>query len=639
MVNTTKPELSASAQFNRSVTLILVAIAISVLAQNIYSFSDELSATKYLAFLFIGGYIGVFWRQIYSIADRLPFAVVCSGGIVAGTAIGTFFPQFVSVDQFMYADSFFSKLLLFFQLNDVFHSWWYVALYVLLVVSLVLVALRYPFSLRYAGFHLVHLSLVVIIGSVWVDFFFGMKGIMHLEEGKSSSTIYLYYKNTSVLAGQIDIPYSVRLDAFSSKKHDPDYRIQLWKKNVSVDAGRDTVLKASPEPIASFKIDTAKREHLFDKAYSFAVQQFYPDAQFERVQRNNYDSSVVDPVLFGSIKTNGIQKRFRMNRQRKKIKSPFGNASLWFVWDKDMADSIGNANNHVVARNIVTLGRTPYVLTEGSVLVDDGGLLVVADHFSEEPVGNGQARHAIHLQCTTKDSVFTCSLVAGEQEHADVLSKELEKRLGKKLSFLPNDDACYIVVGSEGMLYSSVKGHMRKDSLMFGHTYYFAGWRTIGFEFDQLFNNQNDVETIVVSASDSLNNPMAKVSVLYNSDTVSQALLPRFDGTYNSVLDIPGTNFFLTLESLKSKETEYWKSDVSFLGPNGDMVDDAEIMVNHPKTFRGYRFYQTDFDPLRPSYSGVGVTYEPALYVMYAAFYAFIAGIILVFYFPAKRKE
>ena len=83
-----------------------------------------------------------------------------------------------------------------------------------------------------------------------------------------------------------------------------------------------------------------------------------------------------------------------------------------------------------------------------------------------------------------------------------------------------------------------------------------------------------------------------------------------------------------------------WRSvlAVGHMDEHGHFVpDDAgterqrEIRVNDYFKWKGYRFFQTNADANFPTYSGIGVVYDPGIPVVLVGMYTIIAGTILAF--------
>ena len=74
----------------------------------------------------------------------------------------------------------------------------------------------------------------------------------------------------------------------------------------------------------------------------------------------------------------------------------------------------------------------------------------------------------------------------------------------------------------------------------------------------------------------------------------------------------------------KDADGKPYKVDV---GPE----DDREIRVNDYFHYKGYRFFQTNARPEMPTYSGIGVVYDPGIPVVLLGMYLTIAGTMLAF--------
>lgn len=102
----------------------------------------------------------------------------------------------------------------------------------------------------------------------------------------------------------------------------------------------------------------------------------------------------------------------------------------------------------------------------------------------------------------------------------------------------------------------------------------------------------------------------------------------------------PDRRFFLTYFHNDRAFPFEWRSVLSVWerGPDGKLerVDsipehDREIRVNDYFHYRGYRFFQTNADPRFPTYSGIGVVYDPGIPVVLWGMYLTILGSVLAF--------
>jgi hypothetical protein len=78
-----------------------------------------------------------------------------------------------------------------------------------------------------------------------------------------------------------------------------------------------------------------------------------------------------------------------------------------------------------------------------------------------------------------------------------------------------------------------------------------------------------------------------------------------------------------------------WQSKLTLLEKDSagkwQPVETGTIRVNDYLHFRGYRFFQTNHNPSDPTYSGIGVVYDPGIEIVLIGFYLVMGGAIVVF--------
>jgi len=92
---------------------------------------------------------------------------------------------------------------------------------------------------------------------------------------------------------------------------------------------------------------------------------------------------------------------------------------------------------------------------------------------------------------------------------------------------------------------------------------------------------------------------------------------------------IPGL-LKLTYEDVTGSAKD-WKSRLQVLEENR-VVKTEVIEVNHPMSYKGYKFYQTDANPKIPTYSGIKVVRDPGWPVALVGMIVVLAGILYNFY-------
>ena len=61
-------------------------------------------------------------------------------------------------------------------------------------------------------------------------------------------------------------------------------------------------------------------------------------------------------------------------------------------------------------------------------------------------------------------------------------------------------------------------------------------------------------------------------------------------------------------------------------------VATGAIRVNDYFYYKGYRFFQTDARPDDPTYSGIGIVYDPGIEVVLLGFYMVMFGTFIVYF-------
>lgn len=84
------------------------------------------------------------------------------------------------------------------------------------------------------------------------------------------------------------------------------------------------------------------------------------------------------------------------------------------------------------------------------------------------------------------------------------------------------------------------------------------------------------------------------------------------------------------------KEPRLFQSILSITTINGQKIVSPPILVNSPFSYGGYKFYQSNYNPDNPYYSGILVVKDPGLPLVYIGFVFICAGIIYIFYIKPK---
>ncbi len=164
------------------------------------------------------------WRNVsknlISFIASVKFAIPLLIAIAAASIIGSLIPQGRNVKLASDIPEWIASLNRYLQLNDIFHSWWYIILLGLLGFSLLTVAIkRFPRVYQQRGrgaalgILLAHLGILTILGGMVYSGFSGFRYYTRLVEG-----------DVTVLP---PLPFVIKLDEFKLKYY-PEETFKHW---------------------------------------------------------------------------------------------------------------------------------------------------------------------------------------------------------------------------------------------------------------------------------------------------------------------------------------------------------------------------------------------------------------------------
>ena len=103
----------------------------------------------------------------------------------------------------------------------------------------------------------------------------------------------------------------------------------------------------------------------------------------------------------------------------------------------------------------------------------------------------------------------------------------------------------------------------------------------------------------------------------------NHGLLPPFRNLFDEV-EVAVVDVYPTrISDYKSKVTVF---------EEGEMVTSKIIEVNHPLTYKGYTFYQADYDKEEGRYTVLQVVKDPGVWLVMFGFACLLLGVIQKFY-------
>lgn len=134
----------------------------------------------------------------------------------------------------------------------------------------------------------------------------------------------------------------------------------------------------------------------------------------------------------------------------------------------------------------------------------------------------------------------------------------------------------------------------------------------------------------VVSKSSEPNNPAIEVEVVTPAEKGQQWLFAKFP-KLKMAKAIDENIELIYIHREASKNIKDFKSKLAVID-DGEIVRTKTIEVNDPLQYRGYTFYQADYNPHDLAWTGIQVAKDPGVPLVYTGFCIFLIGLLFVFY-------
>lgn len=470
-----------------------------------------------------------------------------------------------------------------------------------------------------------------------------------MEVGQENNTVHVFQQNTNYLTGQENLDFTLKLDKFESEKFEPDYRVQIWKKQEG----------NKPQIITTVRASTTEEQNIHGTEISFKVLEYFPDHfwDYEGAVPNE-QMKPKDPILIAKIKTENGEENVQLRSNYdgyNMINDPYGSSNVEFTWEiKPEHENLINGKQKAIKHKLNLLGDKGEV---AEFNIKEGGNYPVPNasyslHFKrfyghllfDEDEGkyfdgpDTNANPAVEIQLRGADGPITFYLYSNFHGHESPALMQAKTLTGLDFHYSFNTGNRLLVVGKENSIYHINSDTIQKEGLEIGYPYLFDGRLDAYFQVTHIFPDAEQVKSVPKKKSDKAVNPIALVEVVQPEKEPVQKYLYPPRGNKEALLMIEESPYFLALASTREQETKYWKSHLSVLDTSGNVLKGGVVQVNQPLQYAGYRFYQTDFDPKRPDYSGIGVSREPGLYIIYLGFYLLVAGVFMMFYVRKEQK-
>jgi hypothetical protein len=562
------------------------------------------------------------WHRFLS-SNR--FAVPALVLITLFSIIGTLIPQTTSVSAPMGAHR--QTWIELLCVNDIFHSVGFSSILGMGAGGLALVLVRKRrFTLRYAGSVGAHLGVLFILAGASIGIVWGVKGRLNLHVGESSDRFAIETENGGTR--ELPLGFSVSLDDFRVLHYERELDLMVY----DVSQEREKKL-LSANPVLAQDLQKLK-------AYGVDAVSYFPDyAQEWEVAQDSGDSGIAALGLTQQ-QQKGVVWLFDDRSGNSQADAP---QDVKFFWEAARAHQFleTNRTGDASAEHILSIGGKeiavkpggsyPIPGTDQHVEVKRAFLDFVMDQNTKEPTERSDQPNNPALEVEVKDaknvSVGKSWLFANYPDFHGMKNELSRVKITYQYRAAGSvSNVRAIIVGQRQELWRLEQGLVKSTSNL-------EQGRPLPEPFEKFTVHalypavRRSLRDI--NRSDKPNNPVALVRVSGQSRTLS--ITPR------EPLRLAEDNVLV----LAPKGGDTVRDYVSLLSvtTEGHKVLSSTVEVNHPLTYRGFSFFQSDYRPEDLTFSGFQVVRDPGLWIVYLGLILNASGVIGALLLPPLLRR
>lgn len=590
----------------------------------------------------------VFW--LWQFLSSVKLAVVVIFLIAVACVLGTFIIQGRSsaeyISRFGRGWAGFLEIL---QFTDVFHSHWFSVLLIMLCLNLLVCAIRrWRNTILQLGFLATHLSLILIMAGSLIDSRVGAKGAINLIEGQTVDHFFTFDEMKEVPLG-----FELLLEDFELVKHPPKFELIAYVKekdrerNLLINVGADQSVPSSP--------------------YKVKINRIVPDAKLIRDPINT-SKELKNPAVFVQLyKSDHVEAEgWLLAKHRNWYELPRGGVRIEYVWVETASelDDLANVRKSAGMPAMKSEDILVASLTDRNLRVElpfkAGEHLNIADSEYHVQIVEYVPDFANKdLPTTDQDPVNPAIRVEihgpeGNEErwlfgnYPDWDEMHEKKYKNVSLAFEPSSGArieSHLIIAAQDSAGNHRLLCLRDNMVIADSTWQLDEKYSIGESGYQInitkYYPSFGMKEEVIQKSDKLVNPAIYVETSGPAGNVSEWLFAK-DARAWWYQDGG-------LALLYQEEREMIKDFKSTLTvkEDGKVVKTKVIEVNVPLSYKGIDFYQANYDPNNPRFSGIQITSHPGIPIVYSGFILLCVGLVFIFYIKPfikrhrnkKRKE
>ncbi len=572
----------------------------------------------------------IFFSKVLSYLKSVRFAVALLAVITVSIIIGTFIVQDQPSQFYKEKLGSFSSIIFFFFFDSLYKSWWFNSFLIILALSLtVCTVTRKRLNWRELGFYMTHLGIVVILFGALIGDIAGVKGFIDFHIGERKGEINLIEKGFKTSKTK-RLGFDVELANFSLEEYVPEYRLLLWKFSEKTNKFR-AILSLKPEDRKKVKLSPNT---------VFYIKEYYPDFYFaHKVVKGGGDK--LNPLLRISLKSKDGREEIFLNKEKRSYFSPDGEFAIHFSWEPDENLEKGVSFSTPKWRNLVeiTIKGKNYTLEveKGTIFEKDGYKLKFID-FLPHFIYDTEKKTAFSLSCEPKNPALRVEITGKNGESQSVWI------FGKVSGF----EKVSLFDGAIEIKYKFEEGSSGAKR----HLFVYGSSKTLKIldeksskieEFENPYTLQIDSREITIEeifknasivsdfASKSTNPSNPAILLRIEGDDTREHLLIASNP---EPIYLEDGDLAITFER-KMEEIKDYRSKLRFF-EKGYPVKEVEIEVNKPFKFKGFAFYQSNYDPKDLTYSGIEVVKDPGLGFVWLGFIMLSLGILHSFFIKGR---
>lgn len=583
------------------------------------------------------------WLFLCSVKLAVIIIVILAVACIVGTLIVQMKPYEEYVERF---GETIAKIFYYTQFTDIFHSYWFAFLLILLCINLGSCTIkRWRNTILQLGFQLTHISIILILIGSLIDFQFGEKGGVNVYEGRYVD----YYLNRADYK-KIPLGFQLYCDDFLIEKHPPKFKLVYFVKDIDRQ-------KTMP-------IRLGKTVNVPGSNYTITFKEYYPDAEYMETPIN-VSSAPNNPAVYvqlsDSVKVTA--EGWLIGKGRNGYSDDKRDIKIEYIWANDEKDydkltkTVGanpkptlsiDLEEKNIHKNIVTVEGRTLEIEDTNYTVD---IKEVAFDYARKnkPLIEQQPNNpAVRVEIIGPDGIDTRWAFSRYPDYWDQGHQTKYKDI--KLTFnFPEDfsiasNKVRIIQSKDG---KPVFSYINNDKIISLTEWeidksYDIGEIGVQLKIVKYFPSYSVKKEVVKKSDDHEGHNHGPGEHVENPALLVDIYGPRGIEEFWLLSENPpiwysDKNLALLYER-SGMEIKDYKSILRIV-ENGQTVLKKTIEVNDPLKYKGYVFYQSSYDPEGGKYTGLQVTKNPGLAVVYAGFIILCVGVVFIFYIKPFLKR